>query len=128
MNHICLNGLYLYNSYWYGGQYRDIQTAQGSWYGPVEMILPEPFALFWMFVDCFVCCCWYFIFYWCYFVYPDCHLYCTCSLIFFRCLHLVIWVRIVCDYKRFFFLQNCCYRKRTNIPPSRYQVMCFNDL
>ena len=28
--------IYLYNSYWYGGQYQDIQTAQGSWYGPVE--------------------------------------------------------------------------------------------
>jgi hypothetical protein len=25
---------YLYNSYWYGGQYQDIQTAQGSLYGP----------------------------------------------------------------------------------------------
>jgi len=25
-----------------GGQYQDIQTTQGSWYGPVEMILPEP--------------------------------------------------------------------------------------
>jgi hypothetical protein len=34
--------LYLYNRYLYGGQYQDIQTAQGSWYGPVEMILPEP--------------------------------------------------------------------------------------
>ena len=33
--------IYLYNSYCYGGQYQDIQTAQGSWYGPVEMILPE---------------------------------------------------------------------------------------
>jgi hypothetical protein len=32
-----------YNSYWYGGQYQDIQTAQGSWYGLVEMILPEPY-------------------------------------------------------------------------------------
>jgi len=31
----------LYNSYWYRWQYQDIQTAQGSWYGPVEMILPE---------------------------------------------------------------------------------------
>ena len=30
---------YLYNSDWYGGQYQDIQTAQGLWYGPVEMIL-----------------------------------------------------------------------------------------
>ena len=27
-----------------GGQYHDIQTTQGSWYGPVEMILPEPEA------------------------------------------------------------------------------------
>jgi hypothetical protein len=27
----------LYNSNWYGGQYQDIQTALGSWYGPVEM-------------------------------------------------------------------------------------------
>ena len=27
-----------------GGQYQDIQTTQGSWYGPVEMILPEPEA------------------------------------------------------------------------------------
>jgi hypothetical protein len=26
---------HLYNSYWYGGQYQDIHTAQGSWYGPV---------------------------------------------------------------------------------------------
>ena len=24
--------LYLYNSNWYGGQYQNIQTAQGSWY------------------------------------------------------------------------------------------------
>ena len=23
------------------GQYQDIETAQGSWYGPVKMILPE---------------------------------------------------------------------------------------
>jgi hypothetical protein len=40
------NCLFLYNSYmyWYEGQYHDIQTAQGSWYGPVEMILPEPEA------------------------------------------------------------------------------------
>ena len=36
--------LYWYNSYWYGGQYQDIQTAQGSSYVPVEMILPEPEA------------------------------------------------------------------------------------
>ena len=28
----------------YGGQYQDIQTTQGSWYGPVEMILPEPIS------------------------------------------------------------------------------------
>jgi hypothetical protein len=34
---------YLYNSYWYGGQYQDIQTAQGLWYGPVEMILQYHF-------------------------------------------------------------------------------------
>ena len=27
----------LYNSNWYGGEYQDIQTALGSWYGPVEM-------------------------------------------------------------------------------------------
>ena len=26
------------------GQYQDIQTAQRSWYGPVEVILPEPEA------------------------------------------------------------------------------------
>jgi hypothetical protein len=31
-----------YNSYWYGVQYQDRHTALGSWYGPVEMILPEP--------------------------------------------------------------------------------------
>jgi hypothetical protein len=24
---------YLYNSYWYGGQYQDIQISQGSWSG-----------------------------------------------------------------------------------------------
>jgi hypothetical protein len=30
------------NSYWYGVQYQDRQTALGSWYGPVEMILPLP--------------------------------------------------------------------------------------
>ena len=27
----CLPIYYLYNSYWYGGQYQDIQTEQGSW-------------------------------------------------------------------------------------------------
>ena len=27
----------LYNSNWYVGQYQDIQTALGWWYGPVEM-------------------------------------------------------------------------------------------
>jgi hypothetical protein len=26
------------------GQYQDIETAQGSWYEPVKMILPEPEA------------------------------------------------------------------------------------
>ena len=26
------------------GQYQDIDTAQGSWYGSVKMILPEPEA------------------------------------------------------------------------------------
>jgi hypothetical protein len=31
-----------HNSYWYGVQYQDRQTALGSWYGPVEMILPSP--------------------------------------------------------------------------------------
>ena len=31
-----------HNSYWYGGQYQDIQTALGSWYGLVEMILASP--------------------------------------------------------------------------------------
>ena len=31
----------LYNSNWYGGQYQDIQTALGSWYGPVEMFVPR---------------------------------------------------------------------------------------
>ena len=30
------------NSYWYGVQYQDRQTALGSWYRPVEMILPSP--------------------------------------------------------------------------------------
>jgi hypothetical protein len=28
----------LYNSNWYGGHYQDMQTALGSWYGPVEML------------------------------------------------------------------------------------------
>ena len=32
---------YSYNSYWNG----DIQTAQGSWYGAVEMVLPEQEAM-----------------------------------------------------------------------------------
>jgi hypothetical protein len=31
-----------HNSYWYGIQYQDRQTARGSWYGPVKMILPPP--------------------------------------------------------------------------------------
>jgi hypothetical protein len=31
-----------HNSYWNRVQYQDIQTAQESWYGPVEMILSEP--------------------------------------------------------------------------------------
>jgi hypothetical protein len=31
-----------HNSYWYGVQYQDRQTALGSWYGPVEIILPLP--------------------------------------------------------------------------------------
>jgi len=31
-----------HNSYWYGVQYQYRQTALGSWYGPVEMILPSP--------------------------------------------------------------------------------------
>ena len=34
---------YLYNSDWYGGQYQDIQNAQGLWYGSVEMILQYHF-------------------------------------------------------------------------------------
>ena len=34
--------LHHHNSYWYRVQYQDRQTALGSWYGPVEMILPEP--------------------------------------------------------------------------------------
>ena len=31
-------------SYWYRVQFQDRQTALGSWYGPVEMILPLPLA------------------------------------------------------------------------------------
>ena len=34
-----------HNSYWYGVQYQDRQTAFVSWYGPVEMILPLPPAI-----------------------------------------------------------------------------------
>ena len=34
--------IYLYNSYWYGGQYQDIQTSQVSWYRSVEILSPEP--------------------------------------------------------------------------------------
>ena len=44
MYSICTITIQLYNSYWYGGQYRDVQTAQGAGDGPVEMILPEPEA------------------------------------------------------------------------------------
>jgi hypothetical protein len=29
-------------NYWYRVQYQDRQTALGSWYGPVEIILPLP--------------------------------------------------------------------------------------
>jgi hypothetical protein len=41
MKKMSIHRHYIYNSYWYGGQYQDRQTTQGPWYGSVEMILPE---------------------------------------------------------------------------------------